>query len=299
MISTASFTILLLECSSLQSVFQRASTDELKTAAASSFQSQEPRLDILMNNAGIMAQPPGLTQEGYELQFCTNHVGHQLFTSLLLPTLTKTASEPDSDVRIINLSSEGHRLAPPNGIDFTTLKTNMQGKSSQIGSHSTLDHFPPPAALFDLIHSDHHKLPAYFTITRYGQSKLANILFTRELARRYPAITSVSIHPGGCNTNIQDAFRGAHSWFGMMKPVTLLFLKTAVEGSLNQVWAATAPVEGKSTVGTARSDLKKVKQGCYYVPVASENAGTKQSRDGDLARELWEWAETEIAPFCE
>ena len=60
-------------------------------SAAKSFADKESRLDILMNNAGIMAQPPGLTKEGYEVQFGTNHMGHALFTKRLLPILSKTA----------------------------------------------------------------------------------------------------------------------------------------------------------------------------------------------------------------
>lgn len=64
-----------------------------------------------------MAQPPSLTKDGFEAQFGTNHVGHFLFTKLLLPTLQKTAAEPNSDVRIINLSSEGHKFAPSVGFD--------------------------------------------------------------------------------------------------------------------------------------------------------------------------------------
>ncbi|KAI9872796.1 MAG: hypothetical protein M1823_008080, partial [Watsoniomyces obsoletus] len=61
-------------------------------SASKSFTSSNSRLDILINNAGIMACPPGLTSEGYELQFGTNHLGHALLTHLLLPTLRKTAA---------------------------------------------------------------------------------------------------------------------------------------------------------------------------------------------------------------
>lgn len=64
-------------------------------SAAQTFTSSNNRLDILMNNAGIMAQPAGLTKDGYEIQFGTNHMGHFLLTKLLLPTLQSTASTPN------------------------------------------------------------------------------------------------------------------------------------------------------------------------------------------------------------
>lgn len=123
--------------------------------AADTFEASSKRLDILMNNAGIMACPAGLTKEGYEIQFGTNHMGHALLSKLLLPTLQRTAKEPGSDVRIINLSSWGNNFAPKGGLIFDAMKTDMQ---------------------------------SYTTFSRYGQSKLANILFNRELAKRYPSI---------------------------------------------------------------------------------------------------------------
>lgn len=106
-----------------------------------------------------MAVPWSKTKEGYEIQFGTNHVGHALLTKLLMPTLLKTAEAPDADVRVINVSSEAHMLAP--GIIY-----------------------------------DQDALEPYHTFRRYGQSKLANILHARELQRRYPQITATSLHPG-------------------------------------------------------------------------------------------------------
>ncbi|KAK7018676.1 short-chain alcohol dehydrogenase [Paramarasmius palmivorus] len=79
--------------------------------AAQEFLSLSSRLDILMCNAGVMALPPGLTKDGYEIQFGTNHLGHALLIRLLLPTLLRTA-ETGSDTRIINLSSQGHAGHP-------------------------------------------------------------------------------------------------------------------------------------------------------------------------------------------
>ena len=137
--------------------------------AAKTVLANSDRLDILLNNAGVMALPPGLTEQGYEIQFGTNHVGHALFTHLLMPRLLETAQKPGADVRIVNLSSMGHQLASKEGIVFNELKTTMEPR---------------------------------ITWTRYGQSKLANILFTKELAKRYPSITSVSVHPGVIKTDV-------------------------------------------------------------------------------------------------
>ena len=230
-------------------------------AAADNFSAENSRLDILMNNAGIMAQPPALTKEGYEIQFGTNHVGHALLTKKLLPVLQKTASEPNADVRIVNLTSEGHKFAPkPTGFIPKTCTTDMA---------------------------------SYNTFTRYGQSKLANILFTNELVRRYPAITSVSIHPGVVATGLPDSFQKAHPWLSVaLGPVRKMVEMAPSVGAYNQTWACVAPVEGKT--GTAKDGLKPVKQGEYYVPVTKEGSATKFAKDGELARQLWEWTEGEL-----
>ena len=236
-------------------------------AAADTFNAENTRLDILMNNAGVMAQPPGLTTDGYELQFGTNHVGHALLTKKLLPVLEKTAAEPGADVRIINLTSEGHKFAPnPTGFIPETCTTDMA---------------------------------AYNTFSRYGQSKLANILFTNELARRYPAITSVSIHPGGVKTGLSASFQEAHPWLNMaLIPIWSLIATQPAVGAYNQTWACVAPVEGKAGTGKdegVAGGVKAVKQGAYYVPVTKEAASTKFARDPELARQLWDWTEKELA----
>lgn len=102
----ANIKILELDLSSLESVRK----------AAAKFTAEEERLDILMLNAGIMAAPPGMTCDGYEIQFGTNYVGHALLARLLLPVLERTASTPAADVRIIMLTSAGHNLCPTGGI---------------------------------------------------------------------------------------------------------------------------------------------------------------------------------------
>ncbi|ERF75915.1 hypothetical protein EPUS_01281 [Endocarpon pusillum Z07020] len=231
-------------------------------SAAQTFLNENSRLDILMNNAGIMATPAALTKDGYEIQFGTNHMGHFLLTKLLLPTLQSTASAtPDADVRIINLTSDGHSLAPRNaGFVPDAVRTDMQD---------------------------------YSTWTRYGQSKLANILFTRELARRHPDITSVAIHPGGVATNLANSFTDSHRFLSLLLvPVLKAMTAKPSVGALNQTWACVAPVQGRKVVGGGSE--KEIKSGGYYVPVAKPDVGSKFANDAELARKLWEWSEEDL-----
>jgi NAD(P)-dependent dehydrogenase (short-subunit alcohol dehydrogenase family) len=114
---------------------------------------------------------PAPTTDGYEIQFGTNHLAHALLVRKLLPTLLHNASAPTSDVRIIFLTSAGFRNPPAGGIAFSTLKTAQD--TGALGSWK-----------------------------RYGQSKLANILYSSEFSRRYPAVCAMSLHPGLGNTEL-------------------------------------------------------------------------------------------------
>ncbi|KAG8664129.1 uncharacterized protein FPOAC1_014098 [Fusarium poae] len=175
--------------------------------AANTFRKQASRLDILMLNAGIMITPAGLTEDGYEIQFGTNHMGHALLTKLLLPTLINTASLPDSDVRVVVLSSEAHNMAPSEGILWETLKTEANGIATR---------------------------------ARYGQSKLANILHARELTKRYPKIKAVSVHPGMVKTNL--GHETASQSIVIRTALTVARAVVGVDaatGALTQLWAAT------------------------------------------------------------
>lgn len=221
--------------------------------AAKTFKSKETRLDLLINNAGVMAVPYSLTSDGYEIQFGTNHVGHALLTKLLLPVMLETAKEPGADVRIVNVSSIGHWAAPSGGIIF-----------------------------------DQKALEKHNTMRRYGQAKLANILFTRELAVRHPEITSVALHPGviltdlyaSMNTNFILKF--LLKAYGAMFPLLPGHFKDTAGGALNQTWAATTPKE-------------KLKNGGLYFPVGKAASGSGYSRDMGLAKKLWEWTDAEFA----
>ena len=140
-------------------------------AVAKKLKSQCETLDVLMCNAGVMALPPGLTKDGYEVQFGVNHIRHALFVQLLLPTLLRKAKKPDSDVRVVFLTSLGWCGHPKGGIVFNGLRTVQN-----------------------------------FGLTgvwiRYGQSKIINILYAAESAQRYPNIMVSSVHPGVANTGL-------------------------------------------------------------------------------------------------
>lgn len=176
--------------------------------AADCILAENTRLDILMNNAGTTGNPASLTSDGYEVQFGSNYMGPTLFTKLLLPLLLKTAGEPDSDVRIINLSSELFKQAPSEGILFPKLMTACEDVSS---------------------------------VARYGQSKLANYYFSKVSAQKYPNITSVALHPGVVNTGIWDNLKTRRPVLGTVLSVVFgPFLTNVADGAKAQLWASTA-----------------------------------------------------------
>lgn len=94
-------------------------------ATAKQIISSTQRLDILFCNAGIANAPPSLTEDGYEIHFGVNHLGHALLIKLLLPLLLKTTGI-NSDVRVVLLASDGYRLSDPRSIIFKDLRTTQQ-----------------------------------------------------------------------------------------------------------------------------------------------------------------------------
>ncbi|CAN1267454.1 Short-chain dehydrogenase TIC 32, chloroplastic [Linum perenne] len=139
---------------------------------ASAFNSSGRRLNLLINNAGVMATPFTLSKDNIELQFATNHLGHFLLTSLLLENMKKTAVESKKEGRIVVVASEAHRATYPNGIRFDKINDKT----------------------------------GYSAYLAYGQSKLSNILHANELSRRLKEeganITANSLHPGIIATNL-------------------------------------------------------------------------------------------------
>lgn len=169
-------TVQRLDLASLDSV--RAAASELKAA--------HPKIDLLVNNAGLMWPPKQVTQDGFEVQFGTNHLGHFALTGLLLEELT-----PVPGSRIVTVSSLGHKIMAD--IHFDDLQWER----------------------------------SYNRFAAYGQSKLANLMFTYELQRRLAAAGAPTIaaaaHPGGAATDLVRH-----------QPAVLSSLMSLVEGRLVQ-----------------------------------------------------------------
>jgi len=232
----ANIRVLELDLSSLTSV----------KSAATRFLSEASRLDILMLNAGIMGSAPGLTTDGYEVQFGVNYLGHALLAKLLHPLLEKTSKLPNTSVRALMVSSTGHKMTPAKGIQFADLKTEC----ASLGAFE-----------------------------RYGQSKLANVLWAKHAASLYPNIKFVSPHPGLVSTNLANSSSGASSIWKVALTIAPWFAQTPEKGARNQLWAS---------VGDG------VKSGEYYEPIGVSGRTSALGKDEELAKRLWEWTEREL-----
>jgi NAD(P)-dependent dehydrogenase (short-subunit alcohol dehydrogenase family) len=227
----ADVTVQPLDLGSLQAI--RTSAEELKAAY--------PRIDLLINNAGVMYPPKQSTIDGFELQFGTNHLGHFALTGLLLEHLL-----PVEGSRVVTVSSVGHRIRA--GIHFDDLQWERR----------------------------------YDRVAAYGQSKLANLLFTYELQRRLAAkaasTIAVAAHPGLSNTDLARHLPLMN--FSIVKPVVGLVAQSPAMGALPTLRAATDP---------------NVQGGQYYGPDGfGEQRGhpklvesSAQSYDQGIQRRLW------------
>ncbi|XP_049393843.1 short-chain dehydrogenase TIC 32, chloroplastic-like [Solanum stenotomum] len=181
---------------------------------ASNYNSLGLPLNLLINNAGIMATPFTLSKDKIELQFATNHVGHFLLTNLLLDTMKKTARESRKEGRIVNVSSRRHKFSYNEGIWFD--KINDQS--------------------------------GYNGLSAYGQSKLANVLHANELARHLKdegvEITANSLHPGAIATNL---FRQHSIISGIVDVIGKHVMKNVEQGAATTCYVALHPdVKGVS-----------------------------------------------------
>jgi NAD(P)-dependent dehydrogenase (short-subunit alcohol dehydrogenase family) len=240
----ASLSFIKMDLSSLRAV---------KESIAEGF--KHDRLDILMNNAGIIAKPAVLSTDGYEIQFATNHLGHAMLTKQLLPVLLKTAEEPNSDVRIISNTSAGYELhrAIKGGISFAELEAGSTMSRTVLGPW-----------------------------IRYGQSKLANILFAKELARQNSELTSVVIHPGLVKTPMNTKMTGwSKTFVNVTSRLSGEKWLAPHQSVLNQLWCAAGAEKGA------------LKNGGYYTPVGVDSTEklTTEAKDEALAKRLWEWTE--------
>lgn len=214
---------------------------------ANAFKAKYDQLDILINNAGIMMVPYATTEDGFERQFATNHLGHFALTGLLLDLLLKT---PGS--RVVNVSSAAHRIGKMN---FDNLLYKEGNGYSPAGA--------------------------------YGRSKLANLLFTYELQRRFEAIgaetIAVAAHPGTSSTNLSGHMQDR--WYVKMSGPLLERLSQEAEmGALPTIRAAVDPtVKGGDYYGPNGF----MEQGGYPILVQSTDA----AHNLDDAQKLWDVSE--------
>ena len=203
-----------------------------------------PKVDVLINNAGALFQTRQLTDDGIEMTWAVNHLAPFMLTNLLLDRLKESAPS-----RIITTASHGHKMARK-GIDFDDL---------------TAEHLYRPLK----------KLMGGPTL-RYGQTKLANILFTTELARQVDG-TGVTAHcydPGLVNTNFnQNNGLLARSTMAVMK----IFSRSPEKGAETLVWL------------TDSSDI--IGHNGYYYADKKIQRPSDNAQNLDMARKLWKVSE--------
>jgi NAD(P)-dependent dehydrogenase (short-subunit alcohol dehydrogenase family) len=225
-----------LDLSSLQSV----------RAFAADLAKDHPRIDVLVNNAGIMAIPRTLTADGFEMQLGTNHLGHFALTGLLLPAL---AAAPAA--RVVSVASTAHR--------WGTMRWD------------------------DLMGERRYDKWAW-----YGQSKLANLLFSFELSRRlakaHPAMAAIACHPGYAATNLQGVgprMENAGFTARIMETGNALLAQSAADGALPTLRAACDP--------EAKSGEYYGPRGLFELVGAPVKVGcTRAAKSEPDARRLWE-----------
>ncbi|KAF9002966.1 NAD(P)-binding protein [Cyathus striatus] len=230
--------------------FLQLDLSDLKSIKESAieFNSKEKELHVLINNAGVMMPPlDQFTKDGYDLQFGTNVLGHFYFTKLLLPTLLAT-STPSTPSRVVTVASAAGMMV--NNINFDTLRdSSARNKLSK----STL----------------------------YMQSKMANLVFATELARRYgdKGLVSASLNPGTLKSELARHVESA------IEKLALKIISYPVPlGALSPLYAATAP-DGASLNGK------------YFIPWVREGKLSKAVLDPQLGKDLWTWLEDQVAPL--
>ena len=201
----------------------------------------EGDLDVLVNNAGVMAVPEGRTKDGFETQIGTNHLGHFALTNLLLPHVTD---------RVVTVASSAHRGGR---IDLDDLNWERKG---------------------------------YNAWRAYGQSKLANLLFTLELERRLTAagspVRALAAHPGWAATNLQSRTQNRIQDLAL-KVGNIVIAQNDVQGAWPTLYAATQDLPGGSYVGP-----DGFHEGRGHPTLVGRSAAAS---DPETARALWDLSE--------
>jgi NAD(P)-dependent dehydrogenase (short-subunit alcohol dehydrogenase family) len=202
-----------------------------------------PRLDVLVNNAGLVLSERSETVDGYESTFAINHLGPFLLTKLLLPRLIESAPS-----RIVNVASTAH-IQARKGMPFDDLQSTQ----------------------------------AYAGMRVYGVSKLANILFTNELARRLEGqgVTANSLHPGTVSTGY-GADGDVKGLLAIGLKIGKPFFLSPKKGARTSVYLASSPAVAQVS-------------GQYFAKCKPKNP-RKQGRDAAGARRLWDVSESMVDP---
>ena len=201
-------------------------------------------IDVLLCNAGIMALPKLQQKYGLEMQFLTNHLGHFVLVNRLLERIKQAPAG-----RVVMVSSLGHLTSVPGGINFD----NLSGDKG------------------------------YIPFTFYGQSKLANLLMSNELARRLDGskATSNAIHPGIIMTPLMRNFGGVRAT--LSKLLSWPFSRNVQQGAATQCYVATAPaLEGVSG---------------HYFSDCNPATMSIHGKNPELARRLWTVSEDLAADY--
>ncbi|KAG8905492.1 hypothetical protein FRC01_008326, partial [Tulasnella sp. 417] len=242
------------------------STPQSSKAGADAFLSLENRLDVLIHNAGMQVKGYSTVSEGgltFSKIMSTNHLGSFVLTQELMPILKRTAKEPNSDVRIVVVSSKMH-LRVPEKPDFR----NLEGWNVRKGE--------------GVVDSG----------VRYATTKLANVLFTRELQSRLDSekvpVTCISVHPGIVSTEgPKNAVKtGILAFF--IKLILASFGLTPLQGAYTTLFAATS--------SKIKAEPEKYK-GSYVQPFNRLAEVGAYAKDKQLAEDLWACSE-EVAEIC-
>jgi retinol dehydrogenase-12 len=210
--------------------------------SAASFLALNKPLNLLINNAGVMQSPYGLTEDGIEYQLGINHIGHFLLTNLLLGKLKETANATGIESRIVNVSSMAIVMATKEGVKWD----NINDKKG------------------------------YNSTTAYGLSKIANVYHAQELTKRLQedGVTNVtinSLHPGVINTNL---LRHNRFLWDLCYMVTSCFWKSVPQGAATTCYAALHP-SLKGVSGKYYNDCNEFKASKFNRLADDEEAARK------------------------
>ncbi|ORY27906.1 NAD-P-binding protein [Naematelia encephala] len=231
--------------------------------SALAFLEREKRLDVLVNNAGVGNSSYRIGPEGIEAAFVVNHLAQFVLTTTLLPLIAQTASLPDGDGRIIAVSSDAHNLVK-NNPKFASVDDFNSIVAPKVKVANTF----------------------YNRTLRYGMSKLANVLFSKELQRRLledestSEIISLAVNPGLVDTPATKR----SLWFLYFVPKSWVFY-TPLQGASASLFAAASPIVRENSA---------LYRGAYLTSFGKISKPSQLGQDNQLARHLWATSEAVV-----